>query len=41
MGLGNVYRHDYHNVVEEYVWRTLHESLPALAAVVADEIASA
>jgi len=41
MGVGNVYRHNYDNVVEDYVWRTVHESLPALAAAVAAEIAAA
>lgn len=39
MGAGNVYRHDYDNVAEEFVWRTLHESLPTLKAIVDDEIA--
>jgi len=38
MGVGNVYRHNYDNVAEEYVWRSLHESLPALLAVIAHEI---
>ena len=38
MGVGNVYRHNYDTVAEEYVWRTVHESLPALAAVVEAEI---
>ena len=34
MGVGNVYRHDYDNVVEEIVWRTVNDSLgPLLAAV--------
>ena len=39
MGAGNVYRHDYDNVAEEFVWRTLRESLPALTSAVAEEIA--
>ena len=39
MGVGNVYRHNYDNVAEEFVWRTLHESLPALLAAVDEEIA--
>lgn len=39
MGAGNVYRHDYDNVAEKFVWRTLHEDVPALIAAVADEIA--
>jgi uncharacterized protein with HEPN domain len=38
MGVGNVYRHDYDNVAEEFVWRTVHESLPALLAVIDVEI---
>jgi uncharacterized protein with HEPN domain len=28
MGVGNIYRHNYDDVEEDYVWRTLHESLP-------------
>jgi len=39
MGLGNVYRHDYDNVVEEYVWHTVQHSLAALLEVIEDEIA--
>lgn len=39
MGVGNVYRRDYDNVAEEFVWRTVQHSLPALLAVIADEIA--
>ncbi|MGQ0446551.1 MAG: HepT-like ribonuclease domain-containing protein [Beijerinckiaceae bacterium] len=39
MGVGNVYRHDYDNVAEEFVWRTVQNSLPALLAAIADEIA--
>jgi uncharacterized protein with HEPN domain len=27
MGAGNVYRHDYDNVAEDQVWRTVNESL--------------
>lgn len=38
IGVGNVYRHDYDNVAEEFVWRTVHESLPALLAAIAHEI---
>ncbi len=38
MGVGNVYRHNYDTVAEEYVWRTVHDSLPALLAVVEAEI---
>ncbi len=33
MGAGNVYRHDYDNVAEEIVWRTVQNNLaPLLAA---------
>ena len=39
MGVGNVYRHDYDNVAEELVWRTLQHSLGPLLAVVEGEIA--
>jgi len=38
MGVGNVYRHDYDNVAEELVWRTLQHSLGPLLAVVESEI---
>jgi uncharacterized protein with HEPN domain len=38
MGLGNIYRHDYDNVALEYVWRTIHADLLALAAAINDEI---
>jgi len=35
MGVGNVYRHDYDNVAEEFVWRTVQHGLePLLAAVI-------
>ena len=40
MGVGNVYRHGYDNVAEEFVWRTVHDRLPALMAAIADEIAN-
>lgn len=40
MGVGNVYRHDYDNVAEDQVWRTVHHSLPQLLTVVESEIAS-
>lgn len=29
-GAGNVYRHDYQNVAADFVWVTLHKSLPDL-----------
>ena len=38
-GVGNVYPHNYDNVAEEFVWRTLRESLPALLAAIDEEIA--
>lgn len=41
MGLGNIYRHDYDNVVEAIVWRTVRESLPPLARAIEEEIARA
>jgi uncharacterized protein with HEPN domain len=39
MDVGNVYRHPYDNVAEEYVWRTVTHSLDSLLAVVIEEIA--
>ena len=39
MGLGNVYPHDYDNVAEEFVWRTVHHSLEPLLVVIESEIA--
>jgi uncharacterized protein with HEPN domain len=38
MDVGNVYRHAYDNVAEEYVWRTVTQSLDPLLAVVIEEI---
>jgi uncharacterized protein with HEPN domain len=38
LGVGNIYRHDYDNVAEDYVWRTATESLEPLLAVVLREI---
>ncbi len=40
MGLGNVFRHDYDNVAEEIVWRTVHQSLASLLSTAESEIAS-
>lgn len=34
MGSGNVYRHNYDNVGEDLVWRTVKDSLPKLLEVV-------
>ncbi len=41
MGAGNVYRHNYDNVIETYVSRALHDRLPKLVAVVLQEIENA
>lgn len=38
MGAGNVYRHDYDNVAEDIVWRTVQQSLAPLLAAVESEI---
>jgi uncharacterized protein with HEPN domain len=38
MGVGNVYRHEYDNVAEEIVWRTVKESLAPLIAAIESEI---
>jgi uncharacterized protein with HEPN domain len=40
MGTGNVYRHDYDNLDEEFVWRTVHHSLHPLSDAVEQEIAT-
>lgn len=40
MGVGNVYRHEYDNVSEDLVWRTVRERLPALLAMAEAEITS-
>jgi uncharacterized protein with HEPN domain len=39
MGAGNVYRHDYDNVAEEFVWHTVRQSLEQLLAAIENEIA--
>jgi uncharacterized protein with HEPN domain len=39
MGVGNVYRHDYDNVAEDFVWRTVQYSLAPLLAAIESEIA--
>lgn len=39
-GVGNVYRHEYDNVEEAQVWRTINDSLPHLVTVVEAEIAN-
>jgi len=38
MGAGNVYRHDYDNVAEDQVWRTVSESLVTLIDVIEQEL---
>jgi uncharacterized protein with HEPN domain len=38
-GAGNVYRHDYDNVVEAYVWETVQTRLPELIAAAEAELA--
>jgi uncharacterized protein with HEPN domain len=38
MGVGNVYRHNYDNVQEAFVWSTVQEHLAPLLAVVIAEI---
>ena len=38
MGIGNVLRHDYEDVVESMIWDTVHISLSPLLAVVVAEI---
>ncbi len=38
-GAGNVYRHDYDDVQERYVWLTVKEALPPLLAAVDSELA--
>ena len=39
MGAGNVYRHDYDNVAEDIVWRTVQNNLAPLLAAVESELA--
>jgi uncharacterized protein with HEPN domain len=38
-GAGNVYRHDYEDVQQRLVWGTVQNRLPALLAVVEQELA--
>lgn len=37
---GNVYRHDYENVVARRVWNTLRLALPPLREVIETELAA-
>ncbi|MEH3061895.1 HepT-like ribonuclease domain-containing protein [Methylobacterium sp. NPDC080182] len=39
--IGNVFRHGYHGVKLDIVWRTVHERLPVLVAACRAEIARA
>jgi uncharacterized protein with HEPN domain len=38
-GSGNIYRHDYEDVVHRLVWGTVHEFLPALRTIAEAELA--
>jgi uncharacterized protein with HEPN domain len=38
-GAGNVYRHDYEDVVAQFVWNTVQRALPPSRTVVEQEIA--
>lgn len=38
-GAGNVYRHDYEDVLPPLIWKTLQESLQSLREVVVGELA--
>ncbi len=38
MGVGNIYRHDYDNVSEAFVYLTVENSLDALLVMVAREL---
>ena len=37
-GAGNIYRHDYEDVAERYVWFTVQKALPDLQIVVEAEL---
>jgi uncharacterized protein with HEPN domain len=37
-GSGNIYRHNYEDVLERRVWQTIHEALPPLLALVDAEL---
>jgi uncharacterized protein with HEPN domain len=38
-GAGNVYRHNYEDVAAQFIWDTVQHALPALKAVLEQEIA--
>ena len=37
----NIYRHDYESVEAAFIWKTVHESLPPLLAIIETELAAA
>ena len=37
-GSGSIYRHNYEDVQERRIWKTIHEALPPLRAVVDAEL---
>jgi uncharacterized protein with HEPN domain len=37
-GAGSIYRHDYHNVRDTFVWRTIEQSLDPLRSAAEDEL---
>jgi len=37
-GSGNIYRHNYEDVLERRVWKTIHEALPPLRVLVEAEL---
>ena len=37
-GSGSIYRHNYEDVQERRIWKTIHEALPPLRAVVEAEL---
>jgi uncharacterized protein with HEPN domain len=39
MGAGNVYRHNYDNVAERFIWHTVHHDIPILLKAIDEEIA--
>jgi uncharacterized protein with HEPN domain len=37
-GSGNIYRHNYEDVLERRVWQTIHEALPPLRVLIDAEL---
>jgi uncharacterized protein with HEPN domain len=37
---GNIYRHEYEDVLPQRVWKTLSEEIPKLRAVIEQELAT-